>query len=64
MKAKDLQKICEKIGRGGQAKLAEWLGWEPSTVSRKVAGTSEITKSDALAIENAVSKYREEPCKK
>ncbi len=60
MNKKDLQKICEKLGWGGQAWLAKNLGWEPSTVSRKVSGFSKITKSDSLAIESEIRKYKRE----
>jgi hypothetical protein len=41
-------------GTGGQSKLARLHGWHPSTVWRKLNGKSLITKSDELAIRQAV----------
>jgi hypothetical protein len=54
----DLRSICDslddKLGKGGQSKLAGMLGWHHSTVWRKLNGKSRITESDALAIKKAL----------
>ena len=54
----DLRAICDSLnderGTGGQSKLAGLLGWDHSTVWRKLNGKSPITESDALAIRKAV----------
>ena len=54
----DLQAICDGLnnerGTGGQSKLARLLGWNYSTLWRKLSGKSPITESDALAIQKAV----------
>jgi DNA-binding transcriptional regulator YdaS (Cro superfamily) len=59
MTPSELRRICDSLnderGTGGQARLAELLGWDTSTVRRKLAGKTKITKADALAIERAVS---------
>jgi DNA-binding transcriptional regulator YdaS (Cro superfamily) len=53
-----LRAICDSLnderGTGGQSKLARLLGWQHSTVRRKLNGKSPITESDALAIQKAV----------
>lgn len=58
----DLREVRDSLnehGTGGQSKLARLLGWDSSTVRRKLAGKSKITKSDELAIERAVQKLAE-----
>lgn len=54
----ELRTICDSLnderGTGGQTRLAELLGWDPSTVRRKLAGKTKITKADELAIERVV----------
>jgi DNA-binding transcriptional regulator YdaS (Cro superfamily) len=54
----DLRAICDSLndehGTGGQTKLARLLGWDHSTVWRKLTGESRITEADALAIRKAV----------
>ena len=53
-----LRRICDSLnddrGTGGQTRLAERLGWNPSTVRRKLSGASEITRADELAILGAI----------
>ena len=53
-----LRAICDSLDdardTGGQSKLARLLGWDHSTVWRKLNGNSPITESDALAIQKAV----------
>jgi DNA-binding transcriptional regulator YdaS (Cro superfamily) len=50
--------MCDSLnderGAGGQSKLARLLGWNHSTVWRKINGKSRITPSDELAITKAV----------
>lgn len=46
--------LNDERGTGGQTKLARLLKWHHSTVWRKLNGKSEITESDALAIQKAV----------
>jgi DNA-binding transcriptional regulator YdaS (Cro superfamily) len=54
----DLRAICDSLnderGTGGQSRLARLLGWDHSTVWRKLTGKSAITGADALAIEKAL----------
>ncbi len=50
----ELRTICDSLNPGGQSKLARKLGWDSSTVRRKLAGKSRITRADELAIEKAV----------
>ena len=54
----DLWAICNSLnderGTGGQSKLARLLGWDYSTLWRKLNGKSPITESDALAIQKAM----------
>ena len=55
----DLRKVCDSLnehGTGGQSKLARLLGWDSSTIRRKLRGASKITRSDELAIERALQK--------
>ncbi len=51
----DLRVICDSLNdervNGGPAKLAQMLGWNHSTVWRKLHGKSPITKFDKLAIQ-------------
>lgn len=53
-----LRAICRALnderGTGGQSKLARLLGWNYSTLWRKLTGKSPITQSDELAIRQAV----------
>ncbi|WP_020476282.1 hypothetical protein [Zavarzinella formosa] len=55
----ELRRICDSLNdereTGGQSELARQLGWDSSTIRRKLAGKSIITRSDALAI-RAVTK--------
>lgn len=44
-----LRTVCERLGEGGQTKLARLLGWDPSTIRRKLA-SDEIKLSDEYAI--------------
>jgi plasmid maintenance system antidote protein VapI len=54
----DLRAICDTLNderrTGGQTRLARLLDWHHSTVWRKLNGKSQITESDALAIQKAV----------
>jgi hypothetical protein len=54
----DLRAICDSLndehGHGGHSKLGRLLGWDHSTVWRKLNGKSPIAESDALAIQKAV----------
>jgi len=54
-----LRAICVSLndehGTGGQSKLARLLGWHHSTIWRKINGLSRITRSDELAIGQAVA---------
>jgi hypothetical protein len=53
-----LRAICDSLndkrGTGGQTKLARLLDWNYSTVWRKLTGKSTITRSDELAIRQAL----------
>lgn len=59
----ELRAICDSLNDersvGGQTRLAELLGWDDSTVRRKLAGKSRITQVDQLAIERALQKLEE-----
>ncbi|VTR94218.1 family transcriptional regulator : : HTH_8 [Gemmata massiliana] len=50
----ELRKTCDLLnverGTGEQTKLARLLGWNPSTVRRKLSGMSLVTQADELAI--------------
>jgi hypothetical protein len=54
----DLRAICDSLnderGTGGQSKLARLLGWNYSTLWRKLNGRSPISQSDELAIRKAM----------
>ncbi|WP_020472341.1 hypothetical protein [Zavarzinella formosa] len=54
-----LRGVCDSLnddhGTGGQSELARRLGWDGSTVRRKLAGKVKISRSDELAI-RAVTK--------
>lgn len=54
----ELRRICDSLNderdTGGQTRLAELVGWDASTVRRKLAGKTKITKADALAIREAL----------
>jgi hypothetical protein len=54
----DRRSLCNSLnderGTGGQTKLAKRLGWHHSTLWRKLNGLSRITKSDELAIRQAL----------
>ena len=56
----DLMAICNSLnderGTGGQTKLARLLGWNYSTLWRKLTGKSRITQADELAITGALGK--------
>lgn len=53
-----LRAICDSLngerGSGGHSKLARLLDWDYSTLWRKLNGLSKITRSDELAIRQAV----------
>ena len=61
----DLRAICNSLnderGTGGQSKLARLLGWNHSTVWRKLNGKNRITQSDELAIGQAVASFGANP---
>lgn len=42
--------LNDERGTGGQTELAYYLGWNPSSMRRKLSGESKITKTDELAI--------------
>lgn len=52
----ELRAICDSLnderGTGGQTRLAELLDWDSSTIRRKLAGKTRITRTDELAIRN------------
>lgn len=50
-----LRRICNSLNPGGQTRLARLLGWNPSTIRRKLAGESKISKADELAIRFVLS---------
>ena len=55
----DLRAICDSLnderGTGGQSKLARLLGWDYSTLHRKLSGKSPIKQDDELAIRQALA---------
>jgi hypothetical protein len=46
--------ICDSVHPGGQTKLARKLGWEISTIRRKLAGKTNISLTDELAVKYAI----------
>ena len=58
----DLRTIYESLdderGTDGQSKLARLLGWDYSTIWRKLNGKSPISQADALAIQKVVEVAR------
>lgn len=52
-----LRRICDSLnddrGTGGQTELARRLGWNASTIRRKLSGAVKITKADVMAIKHA-----------
>lgn len=54
----ELRSICDKLNPGGQTRLAEMLGWDASTVRRKLSGDTKITRVDQLAISKALELAR------
>ena len=46
--------LNDERGTGGQSKLARLLGWNYSTVWRKLNGMSRISHSDQLAVMRAI----------
>jgi hypothetical protein len=50
-----LRRLCDSLNPGGQSKLARLLGWNYSTVWRKLNGKSRIIHSDEFAIKQALS---------
>jgi len=58
----DLRAICDSLDEerrtGGQSRLARLLGWQHSTVWRKLNGKSRITHSDELAIRSTTNPGR------
>lgn len=61
----DLRVICESLnderGTGGRSKLARLLGWHHSTMWRKLNGKTPISRTDELAIRQAVRSYTRLP---
>ena len=61
----DLRAICHSLnderGTGGQSKLARLLGWDYSTLWRKLNGRSKITQSDELAIRQVMAALHDFP---
>ena len=57
----DLRALCDSLndesGTGGQSKLARLLGWNYSTLWRKLNRKSRITQSDELAIRQAMAGF-------
>ena len=68
MTPEQLRKICDSLnderGVGGQTRLAELLGWDGSTVRRKLAGKTKFTRSDEMAILKAMEQTNLEQLKK
>jgi hypothetical protein len=56
-----LRYICKSLDPGGQTKLARLLGWNPSTIRRKLSGKSKIRKDDELAIQKVMSDMAQKP---
>lgn len=60
-----LRFLCDSLnderGTGGQSKLARLLGWNYSTLWRKLNGKTPITRADELAIRQAVRSPTELP---
>jgi hypothetical protein len=58
MTPSSLRRICDSLnderGTGGQNRLARLVGWNSSTVRRKLTGMSRITRADELAIGKAI----------
>jgi len=58
----DLRATCDSLnderGTGGQSKLARSLEWNYSTLWRKLKGLSKITRSNELAIREAVTSLK------
>jgi hypothetical protein len=52
--------LNDERGTGGQSKLARLLEWDHSTVWRKLAGKSQITRSDERAIHDALQELRQQ----
>jgi DNA-binding transcriptional regulator YdaS (Cro superfamily) len=50
----ELRAICDSLNPGGQTRLAELLGWDASTIRRKLSGATKISRADQLAILKAV----------
>ena len=50
-------RLDDRHGRGGKTRLARALGWDYSTLWRKLNGRSKITESDLLAAEAVVEKF-------
>jgi hypothetical protein len=54
----DLRAVCGSLnderGTGGQSKLARLLGWNHSTIWRKLNSQSNITTSDDLVIKKVL----------
>ena len=60
MTPSDLRSVCNSLNdehdTGGQSKLARLLGWDYSTLWRKLNGKSAITRPDELVILEAVGR--------
>ena len=67
MTPSDLRVICDSLnderGTSGQSKLARLLGWNYSTLWRKLNDKSRITHSDELAITGALDSLPRGPTK-
>ena len=54
-----LPAVCDSLSderrTGGQTRLARLLGWDPSTIRRKLSGDTKITKADELAVSYLVN---------
>lgn len=61
----DLRAICASLnnerGTGRQTKLARLLGWNYSTLWRKITGKPKIKESDGLAIRSVVVIHLADP---
>ena len=51
----ELREICDSLGKRGQTRLAEALGWDASTIRRKLSGKSRISRSDEYAVRYVIT---------
>jgi hypothetical protein len=58
----ELRVACDSLnderGTGGQTTLARLLGWDASTIRRKLAGKSKISRADELAVRHVAERVR------